>query len=99
MHDTDYDGRLSLADALSYAMSYNPKFIGDVGTLSKELTSLFGEFATAVFSNNDALYDMMRVASMHTGDRIWRMPLWQHFTDKVLTTPSSDVQVSERKLH
>lgn len=92
VHDTDYDGRLSLADALAYAMTYNPKFICDVGTLSKELSELFGEFATAVFSNNDVLYEMLRVASIHTGDRIWRLPLWNHFTEKVVTTPSSDVQ-------
>ncbi|KAK9500960.1 hypothetical protein O3M35_002113 [Rhynocoris fuscipes] len=96
IHDTDFDGRLALADALAYAVTYNPKFICDIGSFSKELVELLGEAATIVYCNNDILYEMMRIASIHTGDRIWRLPLWNHFSEKVLRTQFSDVQ---DKLH
>ncbi|XP_014261803.1 cytosol aminopeptidase-like [Cimex lectularius] len=88
---TDFDGRLALADALSYASVYNPRFVLDVGTLSKEMTDLLGAAATGCFSNNDRLFENMRVAAMHTGDRVWRLPLWQHYTSKVTTSDISDV--------
>lgn len=92
VEDTDFDGRISLTDALSYAVMFNPKFVLDVGTHCQEMQDLMGAAATGVFSNNDQLYEMMRIASIHTGDRIWRMPLWKHFTKKVTAHPVADVR-------
>ncbi|XP_014261691.1 cytosol aminopeptidase-like [Cimex lectularius] len=88
---TDFDGRLALADALSYSGNYNPRFILDVGSLSNEVVQLLGTGATAVFSNNDQLFENMRIAGIHTGDRIWRLPLWDHYTEKVTAIPFGDV--------
>jgi aminopeptidase len=95
---TDYDGRLPMADALAYSAVYNPKFILDVGTLVPEMVETLGTAATGVFSNNDSLYELMRIASIHTGDRVWRMPLWHHFTEKVTGLPSADVSDRKRSL-
>lgn len=92
VENTDFDGRISLTDALSYSVMFNPKFILDIGTLCSEMQDFLGAAAVGAFSNSDSLYDMMRVASIHTGDRIWRMPLWRHFTNKVTAHPGADVR-------
>jgi aminopeptidase len=96
IHTTDLDGRLALADALAYSSTYNPKFILDVGTLAKDMVDTFGSAATGVFTNNDSLYEMMKIAGIHTGDRVWRMPLWSHFTEKITTTPGVDIGDKKR---
>lgn len=96
VEDTDFDGRLCLADAMAYSMIYNPRFILDVGTLCREMESGLGDAATGAFSNNDSLYEQMRVAGVHTGDRVWRMPLWDHYTQKVTRHPGVDVTESYR---
>jgi len=92
VEDTDFDGRLTLADALVYSSTYNPKFVLDIGTLCREMRSLLGFGATGVFCNNEELYEQLKVASIHTGDRVWRMPLWNHFTEKVTSHPGADVR-------
>ena len=90
--NTDHDGRLSIADALCYSTEFNPKFILDVGTLSKELLDSLGPGASAVFSNNDSLFQTLKNSAVHTGDRVWRLPLWSHFSNKVTLSQSADVQ-------
>jgi len=90
--DTDFDGRLCLADALAYSSTFNPKFVCDIGTLCREMGGGLGAAATGVFTNNEELYENLRIASIHTGDRVWRMPLWDHFTEKVTTHDSCDVR-------
>lgn len=92
VEDTDFAGRIALADALSYSLMFNPKFVLDIGTHCPEMQEMMGAAATGVFSNNDQLYEMMRVASIHTGDRVWRMPLWNHYSDKVKALPEADVR-------
>lgn len=92
IEDTDVDGRLSLVDIISYAATYNPKFILDIGTISKGLKEGIGNAATGVFTNNDKLWEQMRIASVHTGDRVWRFPLWKHFSQKVKFSKVSDTK-------
>ncbi|XP_014241067.1 cytosol aminopeptidase-like [Cimex lectularius] len=89
---TANEGRLILADALSYCAVYNPKFVVDIGTLTTEVKKLMGASAAGVFTNSDQLYDLLRIASIHTGDRVWRLPLWEYFTEDVTNTEKSDVQ-------
>ncbi|XP_014240540.1 cytosol aminopeptidase-like [Cimex lectularius] len=79
VNDTDFDGRISLTDAITYSSTYNPKFIVDVGMLCRETGEIMGQGATVVFTNNDLLYEQMRIAGVHTGDRIWRLPLWEYY--------------------
>lgn len=92
VENTDFDGRISLTDALSYSVQFNPKFVVDIGTLCPEMQELMGAAACGAFSNNDELYEMMRIASIHTGDRVWRMPLWKHYKEKVTLHPTADVR-------
>src|SRR5205085_910636 len=53
--DTDYEGRLVLSDALTYAENYKPAVLVDVATLTGAIVSALGEIATGLFSNSDAL--------------------------------------------
>ncbi|XP_012062921.1 PREDICTED: cytosol aminopeptidase-like [Atta cephalotes] len=81
--NTDAEGRLILADALSYAEQFNPRFILDIATLTGAMRITLSNSATGVFTNDGNLYETLRNAGTVTGDRVWRLPLWQHFTDEV----------------
>jgi aminopeptidase len=93
----DFDGKIALADALCYAEGLNPRFVVNVGTLSKELNDTLGSAATGVFANNDSLFETLRIAGVHTGDRVWRLPLWHHFSEKLKAT-SSRVDLKDRHI-
>jgi leucyl aminopeptidase len=59
------------------------RLILDVATLTGAMRVTLANSATGVFSNNNDLYETLRNAGTITGDRVWRMPLWQHFTNEV----------------
>jgi leucyl aminopeptidase len=79
--DTDYEGRLVLCDALTYAERYKPAVLVDVATLTGAIVSALGEIATGVFSNSDALVRDVVEAGDHAWDRAWHMPLWHEYQD------------------
>lgn len=81
--NTDAEGRLILADALVYAQTFKPAAIIDVATLTGAMAVALGSAGTGVFSNSDSLWHMLESAGAITGDRVWRMPLWKHYTDKI----------------
>ncbi|RZF48335.1 hypothetical protein LSTR_LSTR010298 [Laodelphax striatellus] len=88
---TDSDGRLVIVDALSYAATYNPKVIVDVGGFSRGTKNALGSAAASIFTNNDALWEQMKIAGIHSGDRVWRLPLWTHFSKTVRYCLPADV--------
>ena len=77
--NTDAEGRLVLCDALSYAKRYKPKAIVDVATLTGACIVALGSHASAVFSKDDDLAQELVDAGEWTGDRAWRMPLWDEY--------------------
>ena len=79
--DTDSEGRLVLADALTYAEQYKPAVLVDVATLTGGIVSALGEIATGVFSNSDALVREVLEAADSAWDRAWHMPLWHEYQD------------------
>jgi leucyl aminopeptidase len=79
--DTDSEGRLLLADALTYAEKYNPAVLVDVATLTGAIVSALGEIASGVFSNDDALVREVLEAGDSAWDRAWHMPLWHEYQD------------------
>lgn len=85
------EGRLLIADSLVYARNYWPKFIMDVGTMSKELTATLGGAACGCYANDEELYGYVEAASGQTGDRVWRMPLWRFYEDRVRDCKTADV--------
>lgn len=79
IENTDSAGRLMLADTLVYAQSFWPRFIIDVTTMTNDMRHACGAACTGVYTNSEALWEYMLAASMHTGDRVWRFPMWEHF--------------------
>ena len=93
------EGRLLIADSLIYARNYWPKFIIDIGTMSKELLHYLDEAACACYTNSDELYHYLELASSQTGDRVWRMPLWKFYEDRVKDCRTADVSNTGRELY
>lgn len=89
--NTDAEGRLILADALCYAHSFNPKAIVNAATLTGAMDVALGSAATGVFTNSDWLWSRLHKASIVTGDRVWRMPLFQHYTRQVTDCQLADL--------
>jgi leucyl aminopeptidase len=75
--DTDAEGRLVLADALSYAVSrFKPRAVIDLATLTGSVWIALGTEATGLFTNDEALGEAVRKAGERVGERCWPMPLW-----------------------
>ncbi|CAL8272241.1 unnamed protein product [Gadus morhua 'NCC'] len=89
--NTDAEGRLVLADALCYAHTFSPRAIVNAATLTGAMDVALGSAATGVFSNSDWLWERLHQASMVTGDRVWRMPLFQHYTRQVTDSQLADL--------
>ncbi|KAM9315195.1 cytosol aminopeptidase isoform 2-T2 [Pholidichthys leucotaenia] len=89
--NTDAEGRLILADALCYGHTLNPRAIVNVATLTGAMDVALGSAAAGVFTNSDWLWEQLHRASVVTGDRVWRMPLFQHYTKQVTDSQLADV--------
>ena len=78
--NTDAEGRLILADALDYAHDFKPQAIVDLATLTGAMNVALGSAATGTFSTSTPLYEILCKVGVETGDRVWRMPIFNHFT-------------------
>ena len=81
--NTDAEGRLLLADALSYARRYKPACVVDAATLTGAIVIALGHVASGVMGTDDALVEELRAAADRAGERIWPMPLWDEFRDLI----------------
>ncbi|HLN56376.1 MAG TPA: leucyl aminopeptidase family protein [Bacteroidales bacterium] len=80
--NTDAEGRLILADAISYASKYNPEIIIDVATLTGSAAMTFGPHAIAMMSNADRKYlDLMRESGNDTFERVAELPFWDEYSE------------------
>ncbi|OMH80477.1 Cytosol aminopeptidase [Zancudomyces culisetae] len=74
--DTDAEGRMALADALTYAVEYhNPYIAVDVATLTGAMVVALGDIYTGVFTPSNQLWSLVDAAATVTSDKAWRMPL------------------------
>lgn len=74
--NTDAEGRLVLADALSYVQDvYKPSLIVDLATLTGAMMIALGHEYCGTFSTDDALWEQMDRAGKNTDEKLWRMPL------------------------
>ena len=74
--DTDAEGRLVLADALSYAVKhYKPDAIIDIATLTGSCAAALGPFYAGLLSQHDDLTALVEKAASTSGDRVWRLPM------------------------
>lgn len=88
--NTDAEGRLVLCDALTYVERYKPRVTIDVATLTGAAIVALGSHASAMYANEDGLADALLEAGEQSGDRAWRMPLWDEYQSS-LKSPFADV--------
>lgn len=82
--DTDAEGRLILADGLSYLIRhFKPAVLIDLATLTGSSVRALGYQAAALFTNNDDLAAAISRHGEQTGERVWRLPLWDEYKDDI----------------
>lgn len=84
--NTDAEGRLILADALTYARRFNPSVVIDIATLTGAAVAALGLYASALLTRDDVLAEKLSSAGEKSGDYIWRLPLWDEYEERVKGT-------------
>jgi leucyl aminopeptidase len=79
--NTDAEGRLILADALSYSKKFNPKLCIDVATLTGAAVTTFGGLSTVVIGNTNANTDIKKIIDEGklNYEKLWQLPLWDEY--------------------
>ena len=88
--NTDAEGRLILADALTYAERFHPACVIDIATLTGACFVVFGNQSSALMSNHQPLADSLMQASGKSGDRTWQLPLFEEYGE-VLKSEAADM--------
>lgn len=81
--NTDAEGRLILADALTYAKRYNPKYVIDIATLTGASLVALGQYTSALMTRDEKLATRLLELGEVSGDYLWRLPLWEEYEEEV----------------
>jgi len=82
--NTDAEGRLILADALSYVSKhYDPAYIIDFATLTGAVLIALGHVATGIMGTDEKLVERVKKSSRKTGEKVWEFPLWEEYCEQV----------------
>ena len=81
--NTDAEGRLILADALTYAARFKPVAVVDLATLTGACVTALGHHATGMMSTDDELANSVRAAGERTAERVWPLPLWDEYREQI----------------
>jgi leucyl aminopeptidase len=81
--DTDAEGRLVLADAITYAKRFKPSVVLDVATLTGAVVRALGLYASGLLTRDDALSQQLLDLGETSGDYLWRLPLWDEYAGMV----------------
>lgn len=88
--NTDAEGRLVLADTLTYAERFNPELVIDIATLTGAVIVALGNIATGFMTADDELAQQIMLASKESDDKCWRLPLDEAYQD-ALDSPLADM--------
>ena len=80
---TDAEGRLILADALSYARRYEPSAVVDCATLTGACHVALGDYASGLMGNDEDLIAEIQTAGEASGERAWPLPLFDEYTEQI----------------
>jgi leucyl aminopeptidase len=95
--NTDAEGRLVLADALTYAQKkFKPSMVVDLATLTGAVVIGLGHHATGLMSNDGKLGNALVSAGAATGDRVWPLPTWQDYSDQIKGTVADIANIGGR---
>ncbi|HEX5724200.1 MAG TPA: leucyl aminopeptidase [Longimicrobiaceae bacterium] len=81
--NTDAEGRLILADAISYARRFDPAALLDAATLTGACVIGLGHHATGIMGNDEALLEEVRQAGERTGERCWPLPMFDEYREQI----------------
>ncbi|MBS3742885.1 MAG: leucyl aminopeptidase [Wenzhouxiangellaceae bacterium] len=92
VHNTDAEGRMILADALTWtARESRPEVMVDIATLTGACVVALGHHASAVMTHDDDLAGELLAAGTESVDRAWRLPLWNDYQEQI-ETPFADMK-------
>ncbi|HEY3384943.1 MAG TPA: leucyl aminopeptidase [Saprospiraceae bacterium] len=95
--DTDAEGRLVLADALAYAVKeFKPDVMIDLATLTGSIVAALGPQAAGLFSKNNELASSLEAAGYSSGERVWRMPMFDEYHDDMQSDIADIKNLSEK---
>lgn len=80
---TDAEGRLILADAISYAVRFKPDAIIDIATLTGACVIALGHNATGILGNDDRIIALIKETGEKSGERVWELPLWKEYDEQI----------------
>lgn len=92
--NTDAEGRLALADAVTYAKHHGAEYLVDVATLTGGVIIALGTNTTGALTNNEALFEQVLEASFESGEPIWRLPLFEKDRERVRNSKIADLNNS-----
>jgi len=82
--DTDAEGRLILADGLSYLLkNYDPEVVVDMATLTGSSVATFGYECGALFTKNESISKQLQQAGSSVGEKLWPLPLWDEYKSDI----------------
>ena len=98
--DTDAEGRLVLADCITYAVKkYKPQFIIDFATLTGAIVVALGDETTGLFSNNEKLVNDIKIASEESCEYVWQLPMGKKFADMIKSDIADVKNLGEPSRH
>jgi leucyl aminopeptidase len=81
--NTDAEGRLILADAISYVRRFEPTQVIDLATLTGACVIALGHHATAILGNDEKMIGRLIKAGEESGERLWQLPLWDEYVEQI----------------
>src|SRR3954464_9897563 len=100
INNTDAEGRLVLADCLTYARELGAERLVDIATLTGGIVTALGSAFGGVMSNDDAWCALVEGAGARTGERVWRLPLDQAYDDAIKGPYADSMNATtDRKAH
>jgi leucyl aminopeptidase len=92
--NTDAEGRLVLADAVTYAKHHGAEYLVDVATLTGGVITALGLHTTGAMTNHEGLYEQVLEASMEAGEPMWQLPLFESEKERVRNSKVADLNNS-----
>ena len=97
--NTDAEGRLILADALSYAVKhYKPDAIIDLATLTGACSRALGPFYSGLFSEHSELIERLHHAAEVSGDRVWQLPMGDDYKKAITSTVADICNIGSKQI-
>lgn len=81
--NTDAEGRLILCDTITYSERFNPCAVIDIATLTGACVMALGKHASGLLANDDRLAEKLLESGNRSGDRAWRLPLWEDYDEQL----------------